>query len=1201
MALLSHTTTAVVYNVRSEDSNFISNNESAMTLESYLQNTSKYFSSNSMLLFQTGYHHLNTVMTIKNVTNVTLTGEGQSIIKCTSYVSIFILNVTNFTLENIMFENCSANYSNYLHTGFRYHAASTNKPSGNASILLYHCLSTSISNITVTVNEGDIGMLVVNVRDYTNISNIHITVQTKCLSMNVFGILFYYDNWKNPTNKSSVMQLDNFKFTTNGSYPHPIYYAIKILLFQNNTNISIVIQNTKFTDFINVTALYYYGETCGIGVSNLLIIRNCVVSSNIGSPSLKMFYITLHNIQCIRFFECIKSYHLQQRVNVIFKNCKFENNFNVLSMIYVSPVSSQSVTCHLNLIASSFHNNKNVHLLIMRNDEGNIWQLSNYLWIRNISITSNVHDIGKDIMSFTNSKVQFYGPIKIMDNKYYTNIFNFHLTISNFKDNITITNNTVRQLLTGAFIYLRAETTITMTRNIIYILLNQVYIYSMNSEPICQVQFYSNYDYLNVSKFMTHVTISNNIHMMSKYLPNYSYRCRWMAGSPFQKAGFKPKFVFENLVQIENNTVISEDEKRPIALSICKCVHINAWSGAPLSDYDHDCYSSHLGSIFPGQTLKVVLVVKKQLPQYHLNNISAINIVVYNTEHDDCKVVNTFQLSQTHLDHGCNNYGYTLWPKNETIKVCKLFIGTQNMPEMFYVQIKPCPLGFTLQEDKKICYCDPVLSYNRVISIKSCNLSDEAILRPAYSWISATRNNITSFTLSYIVSSYCPYQRCLPYQSYLKLSNPDSQCQFNRTGLLCGECQQGLSAVFGSRQCKRCSNINLLLILPLALIGIIFVALLYIFDLTVKTGTVNTWIFYINILDINILVLFPNCESLICVVPSYMNLEFRSSCCFYNGMDDYAKLWLYFSIPLFLISIATLLIILSRYSVMVQRLTSKKALPVLATLFLFSYIKLLIFVCNVMFRYSTITHLPSNKTELVWSISTPTPLFGLKFLALFIVCIILFFILLPFNLILLFTRTLSCLKLITTFKPILDPYFAPYKDRAYFWTGLLLLIRVIVFVLLATIEDTHLIISVLFGGLLYFHATVQPFKNRFYNIQECFTILNLSAIHAALSYKNSFIGLKIARVLITAGIIYFILAIVLHCCMHSCNNTIHKAMDWLSHKISEVKGLKSLCHNFHNCEAQVLQAHQYDEMELADVNNYYQEFQEPLVALGPNN
>ena len=267
-------------------------------------------------------------------------------------------------------------------------------------------------------------------------------------------------------------------------------------------------------------------------------------------------------------------------------------------------------------------------------------------------------------------------------------------------------------------------------------------------------------------------------------------------------------------------------------------------------------------------------------------------------------------MSQSHLNHGCNSYSYTLWPKDERVETCDLFIGLPNMPEMFYVQFKPCPLGFTLQENRKSCYCDPVLSKNEVISIKSCNLNDETILRPAYSWICAKKVNNTNNTTC-IVSSYCPSERCLPYQSDLNLSNPDSQCQFNRTGLLCDKCYEGLSTVFGSNKCKQCSNIYLLLIIPIAIAGIVFVTLLYIFNLTVGNGTVNTCIFYINILNINVYMLFPDCESFACVTLSYMNFDFRTKSCFYNGMDDYVKAWLPLVLPLYLISIAIVFIKLS--------------------------------------------------------------------------------------------------------------------------------------------------------------------------------------------------------------------------------------------------------------------------------------------------
>ena len=91
---------------------------------------------------------------------------------------------------------------------------------------------------------------------------------------------------------------------------------------------------------------------------------------------------------------------------------------------------------------------------------------------------------------------------------------------------------------------------------------------------------------------------------------------------------------------------------------------------------------------------------------------------------------------------------------------------------------------------------------------------------------------------------------------------------------------------------------------------------------------------------------FPDCHSFTCVILSFMNFQFRTTSCFYNGMDDYAKQWIYLVLAFYLISIAIVFIILSRYSATVQKFTAKKALPVLATLFLFSYIKMSVMFCS---------------------------------------------------------------------------------------------------------------------------------------------------------------------------------------------------------------------------------------------------------------
>ena len=259
--------------------------------------------------------------------------------------------------------------------------------------------------------------------------------------------------------------------------------------------------------------------------------------------------------------------------------------------------------------------------------------------------------------------------------------------------------------------------------------------------------------------------------------------------------------------------------------------------------------------------------------------------------------------------------------------------------------------------------------------------------------------------------------------------------------MLCGHCQQGLSTVFGYYHCQHCSNVYLLLVIPIAVAGLVLVLLLFILNLTVTDGDINGFILFVNIISINNHVFFPQYHQDLMITFWYAyislaNLDLGIPTCFYNGMDDYAKMWLQLVFPAYLILIATLLIIASRHSTKVQRITARRALPVLATLFLLSYTKILRTVSSVLFYYSTITHLPSGHTTLVWAVDANIPLFGLKYTTLFVVCLILFIILLPFNAILCFTKTAMRLQLVNHFKPLIDAYQGPHKYKYYYWTGL---------------------------------------------------------------------------------------------------------------------------------------------------------------------
>ena len=312
--------------------------------------------------------------------------------------------------------------------------------------------------------------------------------------------------------------------------------------------------------------------------------------------------------------------------------------------------------------------------------------------------------------------------------------------------------------------------------------------------------------------------------------------------------------------------------------SLCVCTN----------ELHYDCHIDDLGNLYPGQTLTTFL--------YH-DRVDTTNAVVVKTDITQqhvtpCIVLDINENLQL-IDKHCTKLHYTIGFPTESY--CELFLklasDSDDYLNIFYIKQIACPNGFIKID--QICQCDPVLVQYGIIN---CNINDQTILRFANSWISATTHN-SSYT--YHISSHCPFHYCLPYFSNLNFSAPNSQCQFKRSGLLCGYCQQGLSTIFSSSHCRHCSSIYLLLIITIAVAGIALVLMLFALNLTVTDGSINGFILYVNIISINTPVIFTEINHF---TPTYTfislaNLDLGIQTCFYNGMDDYAKMWLQLAFP----------------------------------------------------------------------------------------------------------------------------------------------------------------------------------------------------------------------------------------------------------------------------------------------------------------
>ena len=259
-----------------------------------------------------------------------------------------------------------------------------------------------------------------------------------------------------------------------------------------------------------------------------------------------------------------------------------------------------------------------------------------------------------------------------------------------------------------------------------------------------------------------------------------------------------------------------------------------------------------------------------------------------------------------------------------------------------------CPYGFSFDKATKECICQKALLDQGI----HCNFSSYDVLRPSHKWINITSehsdNNFTDMSSpGILIYNHCPYDFCktLPNPLPLSLYHPDDQCNYNRSGILCGSCKRNFSLILGSSVCQRCSEpwIAAVIIILIAFAGLLLLVFLIFLNFTVSMGTINGLIFYGNIVRANNAFFFPDdaSRSFLGIFIAWLNLDLGIETCLYDGMDAYAKTWLQFLFPAYIWTIVIIIIMSSRYSTTVSRMSGNNAVQVLATLFLLSYAKLL--------------------------------------------------------------------------------------------------------------------------------------------------------------------------------------------------------------------------------------------------------------------
>ena len=1177
---LLHIVTCTVYNVIPVDDHNTTCNH-CHTLQYYQLNISKYFTSNIQLLFLPGLHHLHTDLIIQNVHNISLIGStanGTTLntVMIIQYAELELNNITNLTIKNLMIQRNASLFNNSNNLLY-------------SSVIIRDCINVLVNYLQIhIIHYGPFGftpLLLVNVLGKSQLSHI------LC-----HNIQIDYTETKTENEDSSLL-IDHYQ-TQNESLLalHNIILSTKQISYR----VTLQISNTTVAYYINS----FISIECNSNVDAFkLIIAHC---------KFKFNYFGLFSNQIYNGYEC--------NGIIYFKNCQFLSNEAYGDDIDIHGIAIHITDCVFYNSRLSVYQSSHINGTAIVNITNTVFS--------NANVNCSLHKIDYVIISLENTAIIFSGTV------IFTNI-TCRDTIISLEKYSTITinglvklsNNHVNKLINFKnnhyqFIIMKEPAALAIAKNKICTFFSTV-AFQPIPYPFCFFQYddnegndgtimnrnfsitfhYNKYETTNPYTTDTNPTPNPNPYPYpslnpypNSYIdstpcanpysnPNPSCvtkipitNCQWLPQSSFKDV--IPLDVNKRYIQNYDNNNFSTETFSINQSTLCICS----------DDMNYDCHISDLGYFYPGQILTIFLhSTTKQHNNFNTEVVVVKTDINYNLSYvKPCTVLNINE-HQQFINKPCTELRYTVAFSSEWCEIyLKILYDFDSNINIFNIRKLKCPPGFA--EINKICQCDIVITSFVTIS---CNINDQTISRPANSWISATTTHNNSYT--YQISLHCPFHYCFPRSSHLNFSTPNSQCQFNRSGLLCGQCKQGLSSVFGSPYCQECSNIYILLIIPIAIAGLVLVFLIFHLNLTVTDGNINAFILYTNIISINIPVFFPITNE---IMPAHTfislaNLDLGIQTCFYNGMDNYAKMWLQLSFPFYLIFIATLLIISSRHYTTIQRLTACRALPVLATLFLLSYTKILQTISSVLFFYSSITHLPSKHTRLVWSADSNVPLFGVQYTILFIVCLILFLILLLFNIILLFTRTLSRFRFINKFKPLLDAYQGPYKDKFYYWTGLQLLLRAVFFGLSSLDRNINLTVGIIllgiFGGVT---GVVRPFKNNFKNYQELLLIFNLHGLYTLSLYIQNDANQNFVNVMITTSAIQFTLIFTYHMITYECGgvfrNKIHLCLNSLVRCISRLKNRLQHRHNF---QLQVI-----TRDNIPEVAFNYREFREPIVA-----
>ena len=503
-----------------------------------------------------------------------------------------------------------------------------------------------------------------------------------------------------------------------------------------------------------------------------------------------------------------------------------------------------------------------------------------------------------------------------------------------------------------------------------------------------------------------------------------------------------------------------------------------------------DCFTEFLNGttglytlLYPGITVSLSFVV---FGDYGVQKEASLSLSVRNApglgvrvahSYATCANLASFPISMSESDRSLIT----------EIMVSPLDNSSEELNGFVTIRVTHCPTGFQLYTSPhNACNCTQMLSnHGFQCTITVSKLQARITYKPPSDsyWVGYWEGQM-------VFANNCPYCYSNTFNSTLSTTgitpediNTTKQCDSgsNRQGLLCSQCNPGMSSQFGSFHCAECTFVGLLLVPSAAIAGILLIVILFLFNFTVLQGDIVGIAFYANVVGIMDNFLLKYSLRPFYVLLALINLGLGFETCFFDGMDEFAKAIVQFIFPFYLFSLLIIIIIAAhKYNLKIFRVrfVARRSVPVLATIMLLTFSGLINAVIYGL-QYTTIYNVDLDNHKLVWLHQPELEYFKGKHIAIGVLCLlVLLFYLLPLTIVTLFGDLFRICSRNLWFNHFLDVFHGAFQYPFGFWFGTRLLLRII-FIVLNITTNTHVVAYTIFlvtASILLLQLCLEPFR-----------------------------------------------------------------------------------------------------------------------------